>query len=368
MHELIERALEPPLFGMPPAKRAARLEAILRELTRHHIAGSREFRNIVDAMFPNWEHEEGLAALPFVPVGLFKRRALTSVPPTEIFKTLSSSGTTGTTPSRVFLDRTTATRQTRALAAIMQSFLGPQRRPMLIVDTDAILSDRANRTARAAGVLGMMNLGRHHRFLLDRQMQPQVDRLRTFVENYGDAPILIFGFTFMVWEHLHNAFAGAGIDLSTATLVHSGGWKQMEAQRVDNDEFKRRLQNAFGITHVVNFYGMAEQVGSVFIEGDDGLLHPAAFAEVIVRDPETWRALPPGEPGVLQVLSAVPTSYPGHSILTEDLGVLEAPDAFRVIGRVPKAELRGCSDTYASARRADAAEPGMAQRASHSHA
>src|SRR5262245_17239627 len=191
MHELIEHALEPPLFGLPPAKRAARLEATLRELTHHHIAGSREFRNIVEAMFPDWEDEDGLAALPFVPVGLFKRRALTSVPAAEIFKTLSSSGTTGTTPSRVFLDRTTANRQTRALAAIMQSLLGPQRRPMLIIDTDAILSDRANRTARAAGVLGMMNLGRHHKFLLDRQMQPQADRLRSFVDSNGDAPLLI---------------------------------------------------------------------------------------------------------------------------------------------------------------------------------
>ena len=75
---------------------------------------------------------------------------------------------------------------------------------------------------------------------------------------------------------------------------------------------------------------------------------------MIVRHPETWEEQPVGEPGVLQVLSAVPTSYPGHSILTEDRGVVEAVDAdelggkaFRVLGRLPKAELRGCSDTYA---------------------
>jgi hypothetical protein len=340
MHELIEHALD----GTAP------LNAVLRELTRHHMAGSREFRRIVAAMFPDWEDHPGLEGLPFVPVGLFKRRALTSVPAAEIFKTLSSSGTTGSTPSRVFLDRTTASRQTKALATIMQTVLGPQRRPMLIVDTDAILTDRENRTARAAGVVGMMNLGRHHTFLLDGEMRPQSDRLHDFLAAHGAQPILVFGFTFMVWEYLHNAFADAGVDLRTATVVHSGGWKQMEAARVDNDVFKRRLHDAFGITHVVNFYGMAEQVGSVFVEGEDGLLHPAAFADAIVRDPETWHALPPGEPGVLQVLSAVPTSYPGHSILTEDLGVMESNGGFRVLGRVPKAELRGCSDTYASSR------------------
>ena len=56
------------------------------------------------------------------------------------------------------------------------------------------------------------------------------------------------------------------------------------------------------------------------------------------------------------MLSALPGSYPGHSILTEDLGVLcgeDEPEAgrrgrcFQVLGRVPEAELRGCSDVHA---------------------
>ena len=62
-----------------------------------------------------------------------------------------------------------------------------------------------------------------------------------------------------------------------------------------------------------------------------------------------------GEIGVVQVLSALPESYPGHSILTEDLARVEAVDscpcgrlgkAVSVLGRVPEAELRGCSDTH----------------------
>ena len=51
----------------------------------------------------------------------------------------------------------------------------------------------------------------------------------------------------------------------------------------------------------------------------------------------------------------LPRSYPGHSLLTEDLGVLLGEDDcpcgrkgkyFKVTGRVPRAEVRGCSDTY----------------------
>jgi hypothetical protein len=64
---------------------------------------------------------------------------------------------------------------------------------------------------------------------------------------------------------------------------------------------------------------------------------------------------PVGQPGLIQVISALPKSYPGHSLLTEDIGVLEGVDDspegwkgkyFRILGRAKKAELRGCSDTF----------------------
>ena len=57
--------------------------------------------------------------------------------------------------------------------------------------------------------------------------------------------------------------------------------------------------------------------------------------------------------GLIQLISLLPTSYPGHSILTEDIGeVVEKNNCkcalygkrFLVHGRVKEAEVRGCSD------------------------
>ena len=51
----------------------------------------------------------------------------------------------------------------------------------------------------------------------------------------------------------------------------------------------------------------------------------------------------------------LPGSYPGHVLLTEDVGTLEGEDDcpcgrkgryFKVHGRIAKAEVRGCSDTF----------------------
>jgi hypothetical protein len=298
-----------------------------------------------------------MAEIPFVPVGLFKTHFLSSVPPEAVFKTLTSSGTTGQQVSRIPVDRETARRQTIALSRIMQHVLGPQRLPMIVVDSRSVIENPLRLNARAAGVVGMMNFGRDYFYALDAEMNLDENGLRAFLEKFGGQPFLIFGFTFMVWQYFLLRIAERGLDLSRGILVHSGGWKALAARAVSNEEFRHTFAEKTRLTRIYNFYGMAEQVGSVLLEGEDGYLYPPNFADVIVRDPLTFREQPVGEPGVLQVLSLLPLSYPGHSILTEDLGVQRGVDDstcgrkgkyFSILGRLPKAELRGCSDVHAS--------------------
>jgi phenylacetate-coenzyme A ligase PaaK-like adenylate-forming protein len=137
-------------------------------------------------------------------------------------------------------------------------------------------------------------------------------------------------------------------------LIHGGGWKKLHDRRVSNDTFKAALRATFGLERVHNYYGMVEQVGSIFFECEAGWLHTPAYADVIVRERMTLEPLASGEEGLIQVLSILPRSYPGHSLLTEDLGTIAGEDdcscgrmgkRFTVAGRLPQAELRGCSDT-----------------------
>jgi hypothetical protein len=203
----------------------------------------------------------------------------------------------------------------------------------------------------------MMNFGRSHLYALDENMELQLPAVREFLRHHDRQPFLMFGFTFMVWVYFYQKVKNLGLDLSNGILIHSGGWKKLTEQSVDNFEFKSALLRNTGLKRVYNFYGMVEQVGSVFLEGEDGCLYAPNFADVIIRDPVTWAELPPGQKGVIEVLSLLPKSYPGHAILTEDLGVVDHVDpntcgrmgkAFRVLGRLPKAELRGCSDIHAA--------------------
>jgi len=353
----LEALLAAPVYALPAAEKRAMLGRALAALTAHHRAACPAYAAILDAY---GGAPPGGPEAPMLPVSMFKLHDLASVPPAAVFKTMTSSGTTGQRPSRIVLDADTARLQTRALARIMTEWLGRRRLPMLIVDHPSTVKDRRSFPARAAGILGMMTFGRRHAFALrDADMGLDLEAIDAFAEAHAGQPVLAFGFTFMVWKHLLSELRRIGrrLPFEDAVLVHSGGWKTLEAEAVSNAAFRAEARALGGFARVHNFYGMVEQTGSVFVECEAGRLHAPAFADIRVRRAEDWTECAVGEPGIVQVVSALPRSYPGHSLLTEDRGVILGEDdcpcgragrTAAILGRLAKAELRGCSDTHAA--------------------
>jgi len=341
-----------------PAKTRIVLPALDR-LTRYHYARSEPFRNVVDRAFGGLPRKPygQLAELPFLPVSLFKTHTLRSIPDEDVFKVLKSSGTTTGQVSRVYLDRQSAADQSRVLVKLLQYFLGKKRLPMVVVDAPNVVEDRRSFSARGAGILGMMQFGYRPIYALRDDMSLDEARVRDYLDQHRGRPILFFGFTFIVWRHLIEPLRrrSASLEADDGILIHSGGWKKLESHKVSRAEFNRTACDVTGARRCVNFYGMVEQIGSVFLENPLGHLHAPLFSDVIIRDPHSLRPLPDGQTGLVQVLSVLPRSYPGHSILTEDLGRIVGCDHpalemrgryFEIQGRVPKAVVRGCSDTY----------------------
>lgn len=353
---IIDQLLSEPQYHLPQVEKEARLLPEFIELTKFHVEHCPPYARIIQLMSPGFRQAKNLGDLPYLPVGLFKTHDLKSVPEKNVSVRLTSSGTSGSRLSRVAIDDQTSKRQAKALASIMSSITGGQRLPMLLIESEDILDNRKSISAQCAGILGMMTVGRSHCFVLDSRMELIEHRLKEFLERHHSKPFLVFGFTFVIWQYFYQLLKKRKINLSNGIVIHGGGWKKLEAQSVDNAAFRKSMNGDFGITKIYNFYGMAEQMGTVCLEGDDGLLHPPAFSDIIIRNSETWEVQPPGKEGVIQMLSLLPLSYPGHSILTEDRGVIVNTDAkhgllgkaLRIIGRIPAAELRGCSDAHLS--------------------
>jgi len=168
--------------------------------------------------------------------------------------------------------------------------------------------------------------------------------------------LLVYGFTWILWL----AWGAAEIPAEVRDLlrgkrihfVHSGGWKKLEDIQVDRDTFDNQLlETLHPDSRVIDFYGLVEQVGIIYPLCEEGYRHPPAWAEVLVRDP--WTLEPLSEKaGQLQLMNTLAHGAPYHNVYTEDLGRIvpgncpcgRSGKRFELLGRVPKAEVRGCSN------------------------
>ncbi|OON94826.1 MAG: acyl-protein synthetase [Candidatus Epulonipiscioides saccharophilum] len=347
------------------------ISQILRELTKHHEKNCPEYRKILTAMglYPsatqppfsgerlssaeNISYEE----IPFIPVRMFKEYELRSIAKEEIFKTLTSSGTTGQAVSKIYLDKQASSIQTKVLTKIVGEFVGKGRHPMIILDSKEVIKNRQMFSARGAGIIGFSIFGRDKFFAFDEEMKLDVEGMEKFLEKYKGEKIFLFGFTFMIWQHFYEILKKNGYrpDLSKGILIHGGGWKKLADKAVSPKEFNERLKEVCAIESVHEYYGMVEQTGTIYVECEKGHLHCSIFSDVCIRDPITFSVLGEGEKGLIEVVSVLPYSYPGHVLLTEDEGMLLGEDNcecgrlgkyFKIMGRIKNAEIRGCSDTY----------------------
>jgi|ERR1035437_1106275 phenylacetate-coenzyme A ligase PaaK-like adenylate-forming protein len=333
----------------------------LVELTRKHYAGSFHYKRMMDAIGLDISKINSYYDLPFLPVRMFKELELVSVPKEEIVKTMTSSGTTNQQISKIFLDRETSSLQTRVLTKIVTDFIGKKRAPMLILDSSSVTKNREMFSARGAGIIGFSMFGSQRIYALDENMQLDIEGIINFLDSHKEEPIFMFGFTFMIWQHFYKELLRTGYrpDLSNAVLIHGGGWKKLLSESVGPDKFKKCLNKVCGIDidHVHDYYGMVEQTGTIYMECEFGHLHASNFSDIIIRRSLDFSVADFGEKGFIEVVSLLPQSYPGHVLLTEDEGVVLGEDDclcnrkgkyFKVIGRIKNAEIRGCSDTYAT--------------------
>lgn len=354
------KLLELSPYALDKTAKNAVLTDLLKKLTQKHMDSCEYYRKMMIAYDLDLTKVKTYADLPFLPVSLFKDLELRSISQEEVFKIMTSSGTTGQAVSKIYLDKEAASRQQKVLVKIVSSFTGTARLPMLILDSPSVIKNRLMFSARGAGILGFSIFGTDRTYGLTEDMRLDLLTIKDFIERHRGQKVLIFGFTFMIWQHFYKKLLQMGekLDISNGILIHGGGWKKLFSEAVTPLEFQRCLTDVCGLWDVHDYYGMVEQTGCIYMQCEYGHLHASIFSDVLIRRARDFSLCEVGEKGIIQVVSILPESYPGHSLLTEDEGVLMGEDDcpcgrkgkyFNVLGRLKNAEIRGCSDTYATA-------------------
>lgn len=369
---LYEDLLKISPYSLEKEKKEKILMERLVELSELHKQKCPEYRRILNSIDYDKSRVSSYKDLPFLPVRLFKELSLKSIPQDEVVKTMTSSGTSGQAVSKIYLDKTTASYQQKTMVKIVSDFVGSARMPMIIIDCPSVVKNRQMFSARGAGILGFSILGAKKIYALDDDMKLDVEGIREFLDNFSGQKILLFGFTFMIWQYFYKELVrlkrqGVSFDFSNSVLIHGGGWKKLASEAVSQEEFHENLKAVCGLDHIHDYYGMVEQTGCIYMQCEYGHLHASIFSDVIVRRAEDFSECGTGEKGILQVVSSIPESYPGHSLLTEDEGVILGEDDcpcgrkgkyFKIFGRLKNAEIRGCSDTFAAEHGAEIVSDG----------
>ena len=360
------------LLSMPPYEKSTEadmlyMQALQEELQFHydHNEAYRQFcnRKGFDPHMPLTD----IAQIPPVAVSVFKELgfSLASVPKEDIRLRLQSSATSGT-PSTIVVDKETSRRQAKAMVKVMQEVIGRERKPFLVMDIDPRSEFKTLLGARFAAITGYLNFASKAAYFLKANEKKvsyfDVQAMQEYLQTLPvEQPVVVFGFTYILYSQVLKALQASQIQLHLpkgSKIIHIGGWKKLESEKVEKSLFNKQLSDIFGIepTDVVDIYGFTEQMGLNYPDCPCGCKHTSNYVRVLVRDTQTREVLPVGKEGMLEFISPVPHSYPGNAVLTDDLGyILDEPcpcgrggTRFVVTGRLKKAEIRGCGDILAN--------------------
>lgn len=338
------------------------MNALQEELIFHyeHNEMYRQFCNRKN--FDPHNEIKRLEEIPPVAVSVFKDLGfkLGSVPKEDLTLALQSSATSGV-PSTIVLDKVTAKRQGKAMVKVISSIIGNERKPFLVMDIDPSSAERRLLGARFAAVTGYLKFSNKTGYFLkakDGVSYFDVEGIKQFISELPqEQPVVVFGFTYILYQNVLKTIQQSGEKIQLpkgSKIIHIGGWKKLESEKVEKSLFNQQLADAFGINsvNVVDIYGFTEQMGINYPDCECGCKHESSYVRVIVRDPVTREVLPVGKEGMLEFITPVPHSYPGNVVLTDDMGIIESDPCpngrsgkrFRIVGRMKKAEVRGCGD------------------------
>jgi len=328
---------------------------------QHQIDTNEHMRRFYERNKFDTKAARTLSDIPPLHVSMFKLFDLRLCPKEQVVRTLKSSGTTGS-QSIIPIDKATAFRQMHGLTSILKSYLGKERRPFLVLDTEAVNKSSASEiTARGAAIRGFIGYSSDTCYALDgnsdEELTLNAGRVVAFLNKHKDKEVLAFGFTYIIWTMLDQLASAHLPKVKRLVLVHGGGWKKLLGLDVDKQRFNTEAAKRLSTRpqDVIDFYGMVEQTGMVFLDCSSGNKHVPDFGDIIVRDVNTMRPCGIGQQGFIELISILPNSYPGQAVLTEDIGVLTGIDNcgcgrkgkhFRFVSRAEKAEARGCGDTF----------------------
>jgi len=353
----IEHLLMQKPYNLSQKEKKSIFISAIKESLIHHYENSKEFKQICNNNKFDVNGDFDIEDLPYLPVSIFKKFELISIPKENVFKTIYSSATTSNNPSKIFLDRITSKRQTKALVSIILDFLD-EKKDFIILDTKDTITSSQDVKSRSSAIRGFLPFMKSINFVLNEDLS--LNNLE-FRKKLKFQQPCIFGFTWLIYkiikENKNNLELKNSLkSLNMPIILHIGGWKKLSENNISREVFYNEMSEFFNTkkNHIIDIYGMTEQLGTIYPDCKYENKHVSSYSEIIIRNPTTLKSEEIGKSGLIQLISPLIHSYPGISILSDDIGHIVGIDDcpcgrkgkyFKFDKRTDTADLKGCGDT-----------------------
>lgn len=156
-------------------------------------------------------------------------------------------------------------------------------------------------------------------------------------------PVLLAGtaFSFVHWMDAMERNGWGFVLPPGSRIMETGGFKG-RSRTVSREALHEGMAKSLGVPEdrIVNEYGMTELLSQFYASSGNPHRGPP-WVRTRVLDPSTLEPKEAGDPGILCHYDLANLGSVA-AVLTEDLGVAE-DDGFRILGRAPGSEPRGCS-------------------------
>ncbi|MBQ8927911.1 MAG: acyl-protein synthetase [Oscillospiraceae bacterium] len=334
----------------------------VRENVLHHDAHCEGYHRMLAAcgFSPrSLQTESDLERLPPLPTLLFKHHRLISRPEHRIVLEATSSGTKGSF-SRIAFDLGSLACGTPMVlhTAAHRRLLSPRPVNYIIL---GYKPHRGNRMAVARTAFGSTFLAPalHRSYALqyrDGGYVPDLEHVLAHLTAYSRLPFPVRFMGFPSYTYfLLRRMEERGVRLMLpkhSKIMLGGGWKEFYTQQVDKPVLYEMIRRLLGVeeSHVIEFFGAVEHP-ILYCDCPYHHFHIPIYSRVLIRDVHTLEALPPGQPGLVNLITPLMTAVPVTSILTDDLGILHeepCPCGIRspyleLLGRVGLQDIRTCA-------------------------
>ncbi len=313
-------------------------EALALEVFRFQASACEPYRRYIELLGLNPFEVTDIKRIPYLPVEFFKTHriwsAASDLEPETVF---TSSGTTGSETSRHYVASTALydeafTRGFGHFYGLAEGWSIFALLPSYLERTGSSLIWMVERLQAKNRACGGFYLYDHDKLTVDL----------TAASQKGEK-ILLIGVAFALLDYAEY-LSNQGIELHLpvdAVVMETGGMKGRRRE-VSRETMHETLKRAFGVGAIHSEYGMTELLSQAYSTGE-GLFRCPPWMRVSTRDLQSpLQPLAAGKMGGLNIIDLA-NLYACSFLAIQDRGIVYDDGAFRVLGRIEGAQLRGCN-------------------------